>query len=225
MVQFESFKGSVVRVTAILSLAETWAIDGIDVVTLLGVGMPWSGLVRFRGSFPRTLNRTDGPVRGNLRTWTWTWENGSHGPVRGSPGWEPEPDRKTHYLQKWIGLGSQVHELDLKEVERSLRQMKRVVSLCTQYIQAEQYILIQVRLQKRSCRAICAGILTSEGTHNHLIIFLCLSWCTHMSITVRALQDLQGLECVWCQSVALLWVSERGIRERTFGRSCWALNW
>ena len=38
MVQFESFKGSVVRVTAVLSLAETWAIDGIDVVTLLGGG-------------------------------------------------------------------------------------------------------------------------------------------------------------------------------------------
>jgi hypothetical protein len=38
MVQFESFKGSVVRVTAVLSLAETWVIDSIDVVTLLGGG-------------------------------------------------------------------------------------------------------------------------------------------------------------------------------------------
>ena len=39
MVQFESFKGSVVRVTAVLSLAATWAIDGIDVVTPLGGGV------------------------------------------------------------------------------------------------------------------------------------------------------------------------------------------
>ena len=38
MVQFESFKGSVVRVTTVLSLAATWAIDGIDVVTPLGGG-------------------------------------------------------------------------------------------------------------------------------------------------------------------------------------------
>ena len=44
MVQFESFKGSVVRVTAVLSLAATWAINGINVVTPLeGGGVPLLG--------------------------------------------------------------------------------------------------------------------------------------------------------------------------------------
>ena len=41
-----------------------------DVLSLTGLGMPWSGSVRFRGSFRRTLNRTVGPVRRFLRTRT-----------------------------------------------------------------------------------------------------------------------------------------------------------
>jgi hypothetical protein len=36
----------------------------------LGVVLPRFGSVRFKGHFPRTLNRTIGPVQGNPRTRT-----------------------------------------------------------------------------------------------------------------------------------------------------------
>ena len=60
-----------------------------------------------------------------------------------------------------------------------------------EYIQFELYILIQDTLEKGSCRALCIVILTSKNAYNCVIIFLCLSWGTHMSIAVGTLQDLQ----------------------------------
>jgi hypothetical protein len=63
---------------------------------------------------------------------------------------------------------------------------------------------MRVRLEERAGRAICVVTVASEDTHNCVIVLLCLSRGRDMSVTVGTLQDLQCLEGVWCQPVALL---------------------